>query len=71
MKFSVTDRKTGKAPDLQKITLDEFWAQGLVYCSVDGFATMEDGTLILTDATGTFAHCPQGRFRVDWEIREN
>lgn len=60
--FVVIDPSTGEYPDLEKIALSEEWAQGLVYCDMDGFVVAEDGTLILLDECGNFAYCPPGRF---------
>lgn len=64
MKFRVIDRKTGKAPDLEKIALEEEWAKGLIYCDMEGFAVCEDGVLMLLDECGSFRYCPEGRFRI-------
>ena len=64
MKFLVIDKKTGKEADTEKIALDEAWANGLMYCDMEGFAISEDGTLILTDECGHYAFCPEDRFEV-------
>ena len=64
MNFTVTDTKTGEYPDLSDIALHEEWAQGLMYCDMDGFAILEDGTLILMDECGRFTYCPEGRFQI-------
>lgn len=66
MKFEVIDTKTGKYPDLWKIALEEYWAKGLMYCDMEGFAIEEDGTLILLDECGRHAYCPEGRFKIVW-----
>lgn len=62
--FGVIDKKTGKYPDLEKIALNEDWAQGLMYCDMEGFALEEDGTLLLLDECGRQACCPEGRFEI-------
>ena len=62
--FDVIDTKTGEYPDLEKIALTEEWAQGLVYCDMDGFAVREDGSLILLDECGNCVSCPTGRFDI-------
>lgn len=62
--FSVIDKKTGKYPDLEKIALEEDWADGLMYCDMEGFALEEDGTLLLLDECGRQACCPPDRFEI-------
>lgn len=62
--FSVIDKKTGAYPDLEKIAIEEDWAQGLIYCDMEGFALMEDGELVLMDECGRFKYCPPDRFEV-------
>ena len=62
--FDVIDAKTGEYPDLEKIALTEEWAQGLVYCDMDGFAVREDGSLILLDECGNCVSCPPRRFEI-------
>lgn len=62
--FDVIDTKTREYPDLEKIALTEEWAQGLVYCDMDGFAVREDGSLILLDECGNCVSCPSGRFEI-------
>lgn len=62
--FDIVDTKTGEYPDLEKIALTEEWAQGLVYCDMDGFAVWEDGSLILLDECGNCVSCPPGRFEI-------
>lgn len=62
--FSVIDKKTGKYPDLEKIALEEDWADGLMYCDMEGFALEEDGTLLLLDECGRQACCPPDRFQI-------
>lgn len=62
--FDVIDTKTGEYPDLEKIALTEEWAQGLVYCDMDGFAVREDGSLILLDECGNCVSCPPRRFEI-------
>ena len=65
--FTVIDNKTGKEADCGKIALHEEWAKGLCYCDMDGFALMQDGSLILMDECGRFAYCPNGRFSIVWD----
>ena len=67
MSFTVIDNKTGKYPDLWKIALKEKWAKGLIYCDMEGFALLEDGSLILLDECGNCAFCPADRFTVVFE----
>lgn len=62
--FTVIDRKTGKDPDLRKISKKEDWAAKLIYCDMDGFAVKENGGLVLMDKYGNVANCPPGRFDV-------
>lgn len=62
--FMVIDNKTGLYPDCEKIARKEKWAKNLVYCDIEGFAVMEDGSLILMDECGNYAYCPEGRFTV-------
>lgn len=76
--FTVIDTKTGKYPDMKEIVLED-WARRLmverktktkdmyslsVYFDIKGFAITEDGSLILADKCGNFAHCPLGRFKI-------
>ena len=62
--FTVIDNNTGKQADQEEIALNEEWADGLMYCDMDGFAIMENGSLILIDECGKYAYCPEGRFTV-------
>ncbi len=62
--FTVIDVNTGEYPDLEQIALHEEWADGLMYCDMEGFAIMEDGNLILMDECGKYVFCPTGRFEV-------
>lgn len=64
MTFRVIDTLTGKEADEYEIALHEEWAKNLCYCDMDGFAIMQDGTLILCDECGRIAYCPEGRFNV-------
>lgn len=64
MKFRVIDKKTGKEADPYEIALHEEWAQRLCYCDMDGFAILEDGTLLLVDECGQFEYCDADRFEV-------
>jgi hypothetical protein len=42
------------------------WTKGLVYCDMDGFAVLSDGTLILCDECGNYAYPSPDLFRVEW-----
>jgi hypothetical protein len=64
MEFLVIDNNTGEEADEQQIALKEQWADGLMYPDMDGFAIMQDGSLILMDECGQFRYCPEGRFTV-------
>lgn len=64
MKFRVIDNKTGKEADTYEIALHEDWAKHLCYCDIEGFALLEDGSLILCDECGRCAYCPEGRFAI-------
>ena len=68
LEFTVTDAKTGKAPDLWDIALQEEWAKELMYSDMEGFAIQENGTLVLMDECGNYAYCPQGRFRISIRV---
>lgn len=67
MKFRVIDKKTGKEADPYEIALHEEWAQRLCYCDMEGFALLEDGTLILVDECGHFEFCDPEGFKVVFE----
>ena len=67
MKFRVIDKKTGKEADTWNIALHEEWAQGLVYCDMEGFAITEDGYLVLMDECGNVVYCDPERFKVVFE----
>ncbi len=67
MQFHVIDMKTGKEPDLKEIALHEAWANGVIWCSMEGFAIEDDGALLLLDKCGRYAYCPEGRFQVIFE----
>lgn len=64
MIFFVVDKKTGREANPERIALKEEWAKGLIYCDMEGFAMLEDGTLILVDECGHYEYCPEGRFEV-------
>lgn len=68
MTFTVIDPKTGEYPDLEHIARAEEWAQGLVYCDMEGFCINEDGNLLLMDECGNYAYCPDDRFQVNFEF---
>ena len=65
--FHVIDTKTGKEADPYQIALTEDWAKGLMYCDMEGFAILEDGSLMLMDECGRYEFCPEGRFKVVWD----
>ena len=70
-KFSVIDTQAGTEADVEFIALHEDWAKNLMYCDMEGFAILEDGTLILTDECGKYEFCPEGRFVVKWEVEQD
>ena len=65
--FTVIDTKTGKEADEYEIALHEDWAKELCYCDMDGWAIMDDGTLLLVDECGRFEYADRERFKVKWE----
>lgn len=68
MKFTVLrNGQPVSADDLEKIALHEPWARHLVYCDMDCFAILEDGTLVLLDECGNYACPPPDEFTVRWE----
>lgn len=62
--FKVIDLKTGTWAIPEVIAANEEWANGLIWCDMEGFAQLEDGTLILCDETGSFVYCPADRFEI-------
>ena len=62
--FHVIDRKTGTWANPARLAANEEWANGLIWCDMEGFAQLEDGTLILCDETGSFVYCPADRFEI-------
>lgn len=66
MEFIVIDKQTGIEADPEQLALNEDWAKdaGLVYCDMDGFAVLQDGSLILLDECGNAVYCPEDRFDV-------
>lgn len=73
LEFDVVDTKTGQYPDWEHIARTEDWADGLVYCDIDGIAIREDGSLILLDECGNCVPCPRDRFEIcrPTEMEEN
>lgn len=67
MGFKVIDKRTGKEADPYEIALHEEWANGLVYCDMEGFAITEDGSLVLMDECGHSVYCDTERFKVVYE----
>ena len=64
LEFDVVDTKTGQYPDWEHIARTEDWADGLVYCDIDGIAIQEDGSLILLDECCNCVPCPRDRFEI-------
>lgn len=64
MIFWVVDKQTGYESDPEEIALKEDWAKDLIYCDMEGFAMLQNGTLILVDECGHWEYCPEGRFEV-------
>lgn len=65
--FLVIDTKTGAPVDMNALATEVAkadWADGLVYCDLEGFAVETDGTLVLLDECGKYAYPPDGRFVV-------
>ena len=62
--WSVIDKTTGTVADEYEIALKEKWAERLCYCDMEGFAILEDGSLILCDECGRFEYCDPERFKV-------
>lgn len=66
--FHVIDKKTGQEADPWEIALNEDWAKHLCYCDMEGFAILEDGTLILADECGRFEFIQEeDRFEIVWD----
>ena len=66
--FHVIDKRTGEEADTWEIALNEKWAKSLCYCDMEGFAILEDGTLILTDECGRFEYIQEeDRFEIIWD----
>ena len=65
--FTVIDTNTGKEADENEIALHEDWAKYLCCCDMNGWAIMEDGTLLLTDECGQYAYANRERFKVKWD----
>lgn len=69
MKFKVIDPNTNEEADAEQVVLNEAWADGLMWCDMEGFAIGEDGTLYLMDECGSMRCCPPDRFRVEFEAQ--
>jgi len=69
--FTVIDPKTNRPPDLEQIAIHEKWADGLIWCDMEGFAMFEDGDLVLMDECGSYKYVPEGRFKIVWHERED
>ena len=66
--FTVIDTRTGKEADEYNIALHEEWAKDLCYCDMEGWAIMDDGTLLLVDECGRFEYADRERFKVVWDV---
>ena len=64
MIFWVVDKKTGREADMEDIVLHEDWAHALIWCDMEGFAILQNGSLILVDECGNYEFCPEGRFEI-------
>jgi hypothetical protein len=66
----VIDTQTRKIVDdtaQRDYVLNEAWASGLCYSDLDGFALMQDGSLVLLDECGHFVYVPDGKFSIIFE----
>jgi len=67
--FYVVHADTGApvtADDMEQIALNEAWADGLIYCDMEGFLLDSDGDLWLADECGAYRCAPEGRFNIVW-----
>lgn len=64
--FKVIDIVTGEEANPVRIAKTEEWAQDLEWCHIEGFAMTESGSLIIIEEGGSYIHCPDGRFEVEW-----
>lgn len=64
--FYVIDHNTGEEAEPEEIALKESWASDLMYCDMEGFAILEDGSLILCDECGSYRQADRERFEVVW-----
>lgn len=69
--FEVIDLKTNKPPNTYDIALKESWADGLIYCDMEGFLIQEDGSLCLADECGNYRYCPHDRFKLIFHFNNN
>lgn len=69
-RFKVIDKMTGKEADPEEIALNEAWADGLIYCDMEGFAVGEYGRLFLLDECGRHEYAPSDRFEVVWDAED-
>lgn len=65
-KFYVIDRKTRNEADIEQIALKEEWTSNLCYCDMQGFAILDDGSLILCDECGKYSFADMDRFEIVW-----
>ena len=65
MRFKVFDNLTNEEADPEEIAGHEDWAKNLMWMDMEGFAILEDGTLLLMDECGKFEYCPEDRFRIE------
>ena len=64
--FTVIDSATGKEPDLEKIACTEKWAEGLLWCDMDGWAIDQSGLLFLMDECGQYRYPPEHRYQIQF-----
>jgi len=62
--FKVIDRTTGKEPDFDTLSHEEWVQKHLVYCDLEGFTIGNDGTIYLLDECGNWVYAPPERFTV-------
>lgn len=60
MNYFVIDNQTNEQANIEKIVLNESWAD----LDADNFAMREDGTLVLLGEEGCYCECPKDRFKI-------
>ena len=63
--FHVIDKTTGE--EVSSDVLEELSDKCLFSHDIDGFAVMENGTILLVDSCGLTAYCDSDRFEVVWD----